>query len=85
MLCITYFTCVSTDPTYVSVDVVRARKTDQLAHHLEQPQTTPTNKGIKDPKYGMLSGGIMETRIGTVGVAMTGRLPLLPDNSAQMY
>ena len=72
------------EQSYIDMELVRARKEEQ-AHTQEPSQTTPTNTGAKDPSFEMSSGGIMETRIGSVGVAMNGRLPLLSETNAHMY
>lgn len=75
--------------TYAELDSIRAKKAEQRARRLAgqgQRNATPT-KGHQGNFYspGVSSGGLMETRIGAVGVARSGGLPTVPEPSAHMY
>ncbi len=77
------------DYSYTELDVIRAKKAEERAKQQQQGQpasATPIGKGFQLPPLGGLSsGGIMETRIGAVGVARGGGLPNMPEASAHMY
>ncbi len=77
------------------LDAVRAKKVEERdrrfgkgrGHHT---QATPTNNSARMQGHfnfdaGMSSGGLMETRIGEVGMSRDGRFPSIPEAAAHMY
>jgi len=73
------------DQTYAAMDVVRARKARERAKRLG---LGGGGGEVFGPEMGLSSGGLLETRIGAVGVARGGGSNtggLAPEASAQLY
>ena len=72
------------DHSYAEMDAVRARKARERAKRLG----LGGGGEAFGPEMGMSSGGLLETRIGAVGVARDGGSNtggLAPEASAQLY
>lgn len=80
--------CMCTgDQTYAAMDAVRARKARERAKRLGLGGGGGGGEAF-GPEMGLSSGGLLETRIGTVGVARGGGSNtggLAPEASAQLY
>lgn len=76
------------DYSYAELDAIRAKKAQERAKRLGgqgQPKATPPKGNVYSQSAGVSQGGLMETRIGAVGMARNGGLPSVPEASAHMY
>ena len=83
------------DHSYAEMDAIRARKAQERARRFGVARGRAGERRREEkeetafgPEAGLSSGGLLETRIGAVGVARGGRSNLggiAPEASAQMY
>lgn len=69
---------------YAEPEAIRARKAVGRAQHFGQQAPPGAVGGVFYPDTNISSGGLMETRIGAVGVARNGGPSSVPE-SAHMY
>ena len=80
------------DHSYAEMDAIRARKAQERARRFGVARGRAGERREEEtafgPEAGLSSGGLLETRIGAVGVARGGGSNLggiAPEASAQMY